>query len=532
MPPQSAEAKAGAAEIVAVLIWTMLCDLLVFRFRGFNAAAVFLVAATVLILALSMLRRRPEEAAGPTAKWLLVILTLAIAARLAWLGDWFGACYGGGVWLALVVASSGLWPGLLNLEHTLLWSPIGGFLRVRSYQSVDAVNRRRETTVDAPELNEDGGGSAAVWMPLAAVGLFGLLFLFANPDLLQSLIAKVKPWGNRLVEYLMELSPLEIPFCIAAFLIGAGLLRPLASTPWIVNLTGEATKRSSPKTSMVLNTAYRNTLVALILLFALYLPYEFYTLWRRDFPDGFYYAGYAHQGALWLTIALAIATVLLSHIFGRVAVAASATVRLKRIAWVWSGLNLLLAAAVYNRLLIYIGYNGMTRMRVIGLFGITLVVAGFLIVVYKIARDRDFVWLIRRQIAAALVVTGLHTATPIDYLVHRYNVTQVLGGNLRPSVMIAVKPIDDGGMISLPALVNHPDPIIANGVRAMLAQRSLQIRERVSSVPWHWHHHQWATKLAYHRIWQTRRSWAGYRDDPAARSAAIDALKKYAMRWY
>jgi hypothetical protein len=47
----------------------------------------------------------------------------------------------------------------------------------------------------------------------------------------------------------------------------------------------------------LLYVAYRNMLVALILLFTAYLGFEFATLWFRAFPEGFHYSGYAHEGA-------------------------------------------------------------------------------------------------------------------------------------------------------------------------------------------------------------------------------------------
>ena len=62
-------------------------------------------------------------------------------------------------------------------------------------------------------------------------------------------------------------------------------------------------------------SACRNTLIAVIVLFAVYLIFEFSTLWFREFPEGFYYSGYAHQGAAWLTVALALATGVLSAVF-------------------------------------------------------------------------------------------------------------------------------------------------------------------------------------------------------------------------
>ncbi len=45
-----------------------------------------------------------------------------------------------------------------------------------------------------------------------------------------------------------------------------------------------------------------------ILIYAVYLAFEFHTLWFRVFPKGFYYSGYAHEGAAWLTIGLVLAT--------------------------------------------------------------------------------------------------------------------------------------------------------------------------------------------------------------------------------
>ncbi len=59
----------------------------------------------------------------------------------------------------------------------------------------------------------------------------------------------------------------------------------------------------------------RNTLAVVILVYAVYLSFEFHTLWFRAFPKGFYFSGYKHEGAAWLTIGLALATSILSLIF-------------------------------------------------------------------------------------------------------------------------------------------------------------------------------------------------------------------------
>ena len=145
--------------------------------------------------------------------------------------------------------------------------------------------------------------------------------------------------------------------------------------------------------------------------------------------------------------------------------------RLRRLAWLWSLENLLLAAAVYHRLAIYIGFNGMTRMRTIGIFGMSCVVAGFLLVVWKIVRNRDFVWLVRHHLWALALAVYLFALTPVDAIVHYYNVRRITAGDPAPSVQISVHPIDSQGMLAILPLADADDPIIRDGVRAMLAER-------------------------------------------------------------
>ena len=122
------------------------------------------------------------------------------------------------------------------------------------------------------------------------------------------------------------------------------------------------------------------------MLFACYLGFELYYLWMREIPEGFYYSGYAHEGAAWLTVALAISTFTLGFIFHGALLAHPRIDTLKKLTWIWSAENFLLALCVYHRLYIYIGYNGMTRMRVVALFGIAAVVGGFALVVWKVLK--------------------------------------------------------------------------------------------------------------------------------------------------
>ena len=143
---------------------------------------------------------------------------------------------------------------------------------------------------------------------------------------------------------------------------------------------------------------------------------------------------------------------------------------LRRLAWIWSIENLLLALAVYHRLSIYIGFNGMTRMRTVGLLGITAVVVGFVLVVHKITRGHDFRWLIRRQLWTVAIAIYLYAVIPVDPLVHTYNVRRILSGDPAPSVQISVHPIDSAGVLVLFPLLESDDALLREGVRALLAE--------------------------------------------------------------
>ena len=287
-------------------------------------------------------------------------------------------------------------------------------------------------------------------------------------------------------------------------------------------------------------TPFRNTLFSVVTLFTVYLGFEFSTLWFREFPANFYYAGYAHEGAAWLTIALALATALLSFMFrGRLLGDARLPV-LTRLAWIWSVLNLLLAVAVYNRLWIYIRFNGMTRMRVVGLFGISAVVIGFVLVMIRIRRHYNFTWLVQRQLLALFCVITVYCVLPIDVLIHTFNVRQILQGDLAPSVQITEHVVDNDGCLVLTPLLGCDDSIIRNGIAALLVQRHTALHGRFNptasvEMP-DWTARQLADEFLYAHIADEMKKrpqqFAEFRRNAARRDQAWDIFREYAYQWY
>jgi hypothetical protein len=381
-----------------------------------------------------------------------------------------------------------------------------------------------------------------VVLPTAAVAGFGTLFVFANPDEATTVGRWLTSAWNAIRDHLSSFVPSlgESLSWFGAAWIAGGLLRPLMkASPFAAGSEINGDRQAAAQGVGVTTTgeislfpALRNTLIAVIVLFAAYLVFEFQTLWFREFPKGFYYSGYAHEGAAWLTAVLALATAVLSAIFRASLLNDPRLPRLRRLAWIWSFENLLLAVAVYHRLSIYIGFNGMTRMRTVGFLGITAVVIGFCLVIWKITHGRGFVWLINRQLWTLAAAIYLYAVLPVDALVHRYNVGRILAGDLAPSVQISVHPIDSGGILQLHPLLNCENEPIREGVRALLAERALRAEEteRQRALE-NWTSFQLADRLLFNQLQQLKPDWTAYAD-PAARAAAWEQFRTFAYQWY
>jgi hypothetical protein len=454
-------------------------------------------------------------------------MLLLLAARMVWLGSALAAAAAFALLAGFSLALHGRRPYVLDVLVHALQTIGSGFHGLVCYWR--SVARFGPQTPRIPWLN--------LALPLGALVAFGALFVLANPDLVTWFTEAASRFFRALGDWIEDWAEnfWEVCFWLVAAWIAAGLLRPLVSHSllawWWPERDCEADNGEELKESSLYG-ALRNTLVAVIVLFAVYLVFEFRTLWFRDFPEGFYYAGYAHEGAAWLTAALALATLVLSLIFRGHVLADPRRGRLRKLAWIWSAENLVLALTVYNRMYIYVDFNGMTRMRTIGLFGISAVLIGFCLVLWKIVYNRGFAWLIERQLWTLAIAVYLFALTPVDALVHSYNVRRVLAGDLAPSVQISVHPINSEGILVLGPLLSCQDKIIREGVRAMLAERAIQ-GERLAGqrAKLGWTSYQVADSLLLEQLRAGREDWKEYVDD-AKRAAARERFDKYAYQWY
>lgn len=509
-------------ELVSVVLVVVLSDVTIFRGAGLAGyGLLFLVAPLLLMLGAP----RPRF---PVSFWVVGLMLMGVAARLAWGGWGLPTACGFVLLVAFAMVLAGQRPYVMELLVFALQSLVAGYVGLRQY---------RRTALRITVVRALPGVWLNVGLPLAAFVAFGLLFVVANPDLMKSFGETLDWLSTTIREWLWDILPSwqEALFWLTVLWITVGLLRPLVGVTSAESgaRSGVDASRPSATTGVApLYVPYRNTLVTVVALFAVYLVFEFSTLWCREFPPGFHYSGYAHEGAAWLTVALALATLILSLIFRGAILGDVRLPTLRRLAWIWSVENVLLASAVYHRLFIYVGFNGMTRMRTIGFFGISCVVVGFVLAVWKIVRGRDFTWLVRHQLWALGFFIYLYALSPVDYLVHRYNTERIMAGDSAPAVQLSVHPINAEGFLALFPLLECPDEIVREGVLALLADRQVEAEQWATRhAEEGWTSFQGAEYLLLRQLRAHQLRWADY-GDAVRRRAARARFDQYTYQWY
>jgi hypothetical protein len=503
-------------ELLAIALLVTLADITIYRGHGYAGLAALLILTPPLLAA-----GAPRPRFSTAARVLFALLCL-LALRLVWYGSLLQIFAGAVLLLAFAAALAGLAPGFIPLSLFASLTLPAGFQAFRLYW--------RSIQNKGPRIPR--GAWLNIALPLAALITFSALFVLANPDVVTFLGRNANLFLRMVRNWIidMTLRPTEILFWLGVAWISAGLLRPIIDHGLIAS-ERPADNPFKP-TPAPLYAACRNTLYTVIALFAVYLAFEFTTLWFREFPEGFYYAGYAHEGAAWLTVALALATVILSVVFRGTILRDPRLGSLRRLAWIWSAENVLLAIAVYNRLMIYVGFNGMTRMRIVGFFGITAVVAGFVLVVWKIAREKDFAWLIRRQSWALALTIYVFALTPVDSLAVSYNVRRILRGDPAASMQIGVQSLDTEGILAVTPLLNCQDGIIREGVKALLARHAAKLEaSQARSEQYGWTTTQLAERVALAKLNRLRSQWAEYQD-PDLQREMLQRFYDYAYQWY
>src|SRR6185369_5809783 len=114
----------------------------------------------------------------------------------------------------------------------------------------------------------------------------------------------------------------------------------------------------------------------------------------------------------------------------------------------------------FRRITMYIAYSGLTELRIVGILGTSLATLGLAIVVYKLARGRTMLWVMRRQLDALAIALAVFVATPTGAIAMHYNVARITADQYRPLLHLYEQPIRAEAIPALLPLLDHPDPVV------------------------------------------------------------------------
>ncbi|WP_437188023.1 DUF4153 domain-containing protein [Planctomicrobium sp. SH668] len=514
--PSSVYPRVRLEEFISLFLITAIADFSLWQMNGYAGVAIGIFLAS-LVIVFGTFRKRLGEFRRSA---LILVMAVFIAMRLLWCGHLLAVVCGLTLLAALSLSMAGVGVSAGNLWYYLFTLIPSGTRATLEYEKNVRVSVGK--LVRVPRM-----AVVLQWvLPLFAAILFGVIFVMANPDIVNWLSENLRQLVERVNRWLSEIidTPMRLAFWIAMFWIAAAMLRPWVSSRFLIPApidptVGNETMRTA------FYPAYRNTFMTLIALFAGYLCFEFWTMWTRTFPEGFYYAGYAHEGAFWLTVALGVATLTFSAIFQGPTFQDPRLPYLRRLGMIWWGLNLLLVVAVVNRMFIYIDFNGMTRMRVFGLLGIAAVAAGLILVAVKIWKRYSFGWLVRNQLLALLFAIYSYAVLPVDAFVMNYDVRQVLAGNPKPSVQIAHHLTSVEGKLMLFPLLKCDNQVIRDGIRVLLAQTRLELSSESNETLRDF-------QIAERRFREVAQQYADELDSADMSGSKWSDFARYSFQWY
>jgi len=516
-------------DTVAIILMTVAADVCLYSYPGgAGVGALFIVTA----IGLALLARNARALNPPVAAVLLLISAAAV-----WNNWWLLVVTG---WLAVIALAVKLHrPGwrITELAWAALWmvvtAPVKLLAHALSCAGVGAQARPGEVPPRGPIRWR------VVLIPLLVVALFVLIFVQANP-VIERVVSDISEqlgewfrWLNRLFTAPRILS------WLGWLLVFAALIRPAARS-WVANVMAEREETLRPPRRPAADRGdYSAALATLISVNVLFLVFNIVDhVYLGQLPEGITYSKHAYRGCFWLTMGLALSTAVIGAAFRRRLNFHPRAGALRALSYVWAVQNAVLAVGALRRLEMYISYNGLTRARIVGIYGVLLVVAGLALMVWKVYRAKNFLWLVRRDAVALWVAVVVLALTPRDYICARYNTAQILSGNLRPLVLLhGQRHSPESYPPMIPLLdYKHPDEqnraemeaLVRRGVAGFLGRELAWLRHK---EPENW------------TQWQGARGWAVLRleavrdrlDVPERYwriGPAEAALRDYARRWW
>ena len=280
---------------------------------------------------------------------------------------------------------------------------------------------KKERKASSPKLRNRFKGAFAA---IALLFIFGMLYRNANP-IFGSLIAQI------------HLDFISIPwlfFTLLGYVIFLHLLRPFDAEELVAFDLAQENELEKP-TELVLigekktlegeHTLGSMVFLALNLLLLFFLITDVVYLLEKTTISNAEYSQSVHQGVYALLFSIVCAIALILYFFRGNLNFFQGNKRIKSLTYLWIGLNVLLVAFTCYKNYTYVEALGLTYKR-IGVFVYLLLTLTGLVTAYiKVAQVKNFIYLVRTNIATAFVFLIVSAAIPWDKMITWYNLKHI-----------------------------------------------------------------------------------------------------------
>jgi len=477
-------------EVIVLVLLIASADICLYEHAGGTGGGMLmLIAALGLISA----RQNGWQLSNRSLLLTILLISLMCAWNCMWLAVFVGVLAVSAFAIKLHQPQWSITEVVWSMPWMAAWAPfrlIGHALRVLGYGANSGgklePSRRRRLRV--------------VLIPLIVTIAFILIFIAANP-VIEKFVGDLSRWLDKwLKEFFGLFTISRMMSWLGWGLVFAVLLRPHIRS-WTAQWMAKRSEVLEPPAASEESGDFATAEATLICVNLVFLAFNaldaVYLYFKAELPEGITFSQYSHRGCVWLTFALILSTGIIGLIFRHRLSFHPRTRMLKVWAYMWAAQNFILALGALRRLQMYIDYNGMTRMRIVGIYGIILVVAGLVLMIAKVRHAKNILWLVRRDLLAFWIALIVLALTPRDLIAWRYNVAQAMGGNLRPLANLTVQRMSAEAYPMLIPLLDHPEEWVRKGTAAIL---SVHLAELEFRKPKHWTEWQGSWQWAYARL--------------------------------
>lgn len=253
-----------------------------------------------------------------------------------------------------------------------------------------------------------------VWLiPVGLSILFIILFALANPV--------IGSWINQIdLDYIIQyISLLRILFFITAIILCWSIIRPRQILLFIGSKVNQ--NRDSRNNILIDPSIILRALVLFNLIFFIQNSLDMIYLWGGiKLPNDISHAEYAQRGAYLLIVTSLLAAILI--IISLTSETRSENLSIIRfMVYAWIGQNMILLVSSALRLIFYIEAYNLTGLRIAAIIWMALVTIGLILIVIRIVKNKDNIWLINCNLIVLIAVVYFCSFINFGGIIAEYN---------------------------------------------------------------------------------------------------------------